>query len=95
MAHLFHRSSLIFELITVPNATVYDGNGCFCHCIACHVRTGDRCRLNDVFDLQYPEKWLSAHSFQGTTDQYLFAGPVDYGSANSYCSDCSGCNTNF
>ena len=93
MAHLFHRSNLTFELTTSPNASVHGaGAGCFNHCMACYVRKGGRCHLNDVFDLQYPDKW---YSLQGTTEEYMFAGPVDFGSTHPHCTDCSGCDTTF
>lgn len=60
--------------------------------MACYVRKGGRCHLNDVFDLQYPDKW---YSLQGTTEEYMFAGPVDFGSTHPHCTDCSGCDTTF
>ena len=56
--------------------------------LLCQQRMSTRCRLNDFLDLQYAEEWKMP-------DQSKFEGPLKYGLQNSYCTDCSGCQSNF
>ena len=54
---------------------------------------GQRCKLNDLFDLPYPEHWVPPnHTIRHGLD---FTGPVVFGASNPYCMDCKGCESNF
>ena len=54
---------------------------------------GQRCKLNELFDLPYPEHWIPPNR----TDLHGldFTGPVVFGASNPFCTDCNGCDSNF
>ena len=56
--------------------------------LLCQQRMSTRYQLNDFLDLQYADEWKMP-------DPTKFEGPLKYGLLNSYCTDCSGCASNF
>ena len=86
MNRLFSTSNLRSALVEKPMAS--PPKDCF-GTLPCKRISGRRCKLNDIYDLPYPEKWIHPNNFT------FFAGPVLYGAANPYCTDCAGCNSFF
>lgn len=56
--------------------------------LICQQRMAERCQLDEMFDLPYAPEWTQP-------DPMKFEGPVRYGKLNPYCTDCSGCQSNF
>lgn len=85
MKRLFDRSEIKQVLIREPLEEVR--KKCLGHSI-CDEHTAERCELNTNFGLPFAEVWVQP-------DPDSFEGPKVYGAENQYCTDCSGCQTNF
>lgn len=88
MKRLFDRSALKHHLIL--EAHKKNKKKCLGRVTCKEHQQKDRCNMNSVYGLPYAEEWI-------VPDPNLFEGPVKYGSerGNEYCSDCSGCQTQF
>lgn len=85
VSRLFSLSNLLIALVQSPLKQMH--NQCYAHMACDHIK-GGRCKLNDLFGLSYPVKWTSPKLLN-------FTGPLVFGADNPYCTDCSGCNSNF
>ena len=92
MFRLFHLSDLSNNLVASPLKMLSTNKKCSPH-ITCQHMQGQRCKLNDLFDLPYPEHWVPPnHTIRHGLN---FTGPVVFGASNPYCTDCKGCDSNF
>ncbi len=93
---LFEHSALRTQLIVEPHKSLsklyQQPDPCWeeeaRNGLLCQQRMSERCRLNDFLDLPYATEWKMP-------DQLKFEGPLKYGLNNNYCTDCSGCQSNF
>lgn len=94
MKRLFERSPLRTHLVVEPSKSLSktiphpcwqeeEQNG-----LMCHQRMAQRCHLNEIFDLQYSNKWQLPNPKK-------FEGPLKFGFLNNYCSDSAGSESNF
>ena len=92
MSRLFQLSDLPKALVESPLEQLEQNEECYPH-VTCQNMQGSRCELNDLFDLPYPEHWVPPNR----TDLHglEFTGPVRFAASNPYCTDCSGCASNF
>jgi len=60
MSRLFQLSSLKHTIVDSPLEELEKNQECFHH-ISCQKLQGERCELNDLFDLPYPEHWVPPH----------------------------------
>ena len=94
MKRLFERSILRTNLIVGPFKALskHTRDSCWMEMeskgMMCQQRMAQRCQLNEMFDLEYAKKWRMPDFSQ-------FEGPLKYGLQNHYCTDCSGCLSNF
>lgn len=94
MKRLFERSILRSNLIVAPFKALskHTRDSCWMEQeekgMMCQQRMAQRCKLNEMFDLEYAKKWKMP-------DFTKFEGPLKYGLQNHYCTDCSGCLSNF
>ncbi len=96
MKRLFHFSPIRTQLIVEPFNSLANKKPHECwqeeenKGLICQQRMAQRCKLNDNFDLPYAKEWIQP-------EPTFYEGPLKYGSlpGNQYCSDCSGCQSNF
>lgn len=94
MKRLFANSPLRTQLIVEPFNSLAQKKAHECwqgeelNGLICQQRMAQRCRLNEIFDLPYADEWIRPQPEN-------FEGPLKYGLQNQYCSDCSGCMSNF
>lgn len=94
MKRLFEQSPLRGHLVAEPFRSMSKREPHECwqpeeeKGLLCSERMSQRCKLNDLFDLPYAEEWKRPH-FKN------YEGPLKYGLEHSYCTDCSGCKSNF
>ena len=94
MKRLFERSPLRAHLMLEPVNSLNKMKPHECwqgderKGLICNQRFADRCKLNELFDLPYAKEWKHP-------DFRKFEGPLKYGLLNEFCTDCSGCKSNF
>jgi len=87
---LFNSSSLSEVLVHSPLGKIHDQQCYRDSQLECHRKKGSRCKLNDLFGFPYRDNWVP-HNKSGLN----FIGPHKYGASNPYCTDCSGCFSDF
>jgi len=94
MKRLFDYSILKTRLVHEPNLSFSNSKIDPCWKVledkglSCNIRNGQRCQLNDMFDLPPAKEWVRPKPDK-------FEGPTAYGLDNPGCSDCSGCQSQF
>ncbi len=83
------QSELQKKLIDEPIRQMKElKNPCWSN-LECEAELAERCLLEPVYKLEREPNWKPP----SWSDN--FEGPIHYGFKNQYCSDCSGCETNF
>jgi hypothetical protein len=94
MKRLFHNSPLRNHLVLDPAESLSGQTLDACwqeerqKGFVCKEKMGDRCKLNEFFDLPYAEVWKEP-------DHEKFEGPLKNGFDNHFCTDCGGCESNL
>ena len=87
---LFNSSSLSEVLVHSPLEKIHDQQCYRDSQLECRRKKGSRCKLNDLYGFPYRDNWVPPNK-----SGLNFIGPHKYGASNPYCTDCSGCFSDF